>query len=58
MKRKTERLEIRLTPEEKSQLFQLATMAGMSVASYLLGNSLGDKIGDVILKQKKESGLT
>lgn len=49
---------MRLTPEEKSQLFQLATMAGMSVASYLLGNSLGDKIGDVILKQKKESGLT
>lgn len=51
---KSERIELRVTPDEKKQLYELATMAGMSVAAYLLGNSIGDRVGDSILKMTRK----
>lgn len=49
-KEKTERLEIRLTPDEKSTLFKLAKIAGVSVSAYILGEALGDMLGQQIMK--------
>lgn len=48
-KERTETVTIRLTPEEKSALKKLAAAAGISVTGYLLGQALGDCIGQVIL---------
>lgn len=57
-KERTERLEIRMTVEEKETLKKLAAAAGVTMAGYLIGNALGDAIGQTILagfdkKQKK-----
>lgn len=49
-KEKTERLEIRMTVEEKEMLKKLAAAAGVTMAGYLIGNALGDAIGQTILK--------
>ena len=49
-KEKTERLEIRMTVEEKEMLKKLAAAAGVTMGGYLIGNALGDAIGQTILK--------
>ena len=49
-KERTERLEIRMTVEEKETLKKLATAAGVTMAGYLIGHALGDAIGQTILK--------
>jgi len=49
-KERTEYIGIRVTPEEKETLKKLATAAGLSITSFLVGKALGDKAGDAILK--------
>lgn len=46
---KTEVLQIRLTPAQKEQLKALAVTAGVSVSGYILGQLLGDAIGQTII---------
>lgn len=53
-KERTEYIGIRVTPEEKVLLKKLAAAAGMTITGYLLGEALGDKIGDMIIKSKEE----
>ena len=51
-KERTEYIGIRVTPEEKEALKNLATAAGLTITSFLLGAALGDKLGDEYLKRK------
>lgn len=53
-KERTEYIGIRVTPEEKALLKKLAAAAGMTITGYLLGEALGDKIGDMIIKSREE----
>ena len=46
-----QRLEIRLTSEEKIALFNAAAAAGVTVTSFLLGHALGERFGDAVLKE-------
>lgn len=52
-KERTEYIGIRVTPEEKEALKNLAAAAGLTITGYLLGASLGDKLGEKYLKQKE-----
>ncbi len=47
--RKTEVLQIRLSPTEKKQLKASAAAAGLSMAGFILMECLGEKIGQMIL---------
>lgn len=51
-KERTEYIGIRVTPEEKALLKKLAAAAGMTITGYLLGEALGEKLADSILKKK------
>lgn len=51
-KERTEYIGIRVTPEEKALLKKLAAAAGMTSTGYLLGEALGEKLADSILKKK------
>lgn len=51
-KERTEYIGIRVTPEEKALLKKLAAAAGMTITGYLLGEALGEKVADSILKKK------
>ena len=52
-KERTESINIRVTPEEKAALKKLAAAAGMTLTGFLLGEALGEKLGDAILKNKE-----
>lgn len=52
-KERTEFINIRVTPEEKAALKKLAAAAGMTLTGFLLGEALGEKIGDAIIASKK-----
>ena len=47
---RTEYIGIRVTPEEKEQIKKLAALAGLSLTGYLVGQALGDKLGEKILE--------
>lgn len=47
-KERTETLSMRLTPEEKKKLKELAAAAGLSVTGFLIGKALGDAIGQMV----------
>ena len=49
-KERTEYIGIRVTPEEKAALKQAAAAAGVTITAFLLGQALGDKLGDRYLK--------
>ena len=49
-KERTEYIGIRVTPEEKNKLKELAAAAGMTLTAYLVGKAFGEKIGDQIAK--------
>lgn len=49
-KERTEYIGIRVTPEEKEALKKLAATAGLSITAFLLGQSLGDKAGEALIK--------
>ena len=53
-KERTEYIGIRVTPEEKETLKNLAAADGLTITGYLLGASLGDKFGEKYLKAKKK----
>lgn len=50
-KERTEYIGIRVTPEEKKQITALAKAAGVTITGFLVGAAIGDKIGDVIVKE-------
>ena len=52
-KERTECINIRVTPEEKAALKKLAAAAGMTLTGFLLGEALGEKIGDAIMSIEK-----
>lgn len=52
-KERTESINIRVTPEEKAALKKLAAAAGMTLTGFLVGEALGEKLGDAILKGKE-----
>ena len=52
-KERTECINIRGTPEEKAALKKLAAAAGMTLTGFLLGEALGEKIGDAIIASKE-----
>lgn len=47
----TEYIGIRVTPEEKKQITALTKAAGVTITGFLVGAAIGDKIGDVIVKE-------
>lgn len=51
-KERTESINIRVTPEEKAALKKLAAAAGMTLTGFLVGEALGEKLGDALLKGK------
>lgn len=55
--KKTERIDLRVSPEEKSMLKELAAAAGLTVTGFLLaavsGAILGDAFKDITDKIKK-----
>ena len=52
-KERTESINIRVTPEEKAALKKLAAAAGMTLTGFLVGEALGEKLGDALLKGKE-----
>lgn len=48
-KERTEFVGLRCTPEQKEQLKALAAAAGLSISGFILGECLGDKIGQMII---------
>lgn len=52
-KERTEYIGIRVTPEEKELLKNLAAAAGVSLTGFLLGSAIGDKLGDQYVKSMK-----
>lgn len=57
-KERTEVVQIRLTPAEKETLKKMAAAAGLTLTGYILGETIGDAIGQVILDgfDKKKKG--
>ena len=53
-KERTEYIGIRVTPEEKELLKKLAAAAGLTLTGYLIGEALGGKVADSILKKKEK----
>jgi len=51
-KERTEYIGIRVTPEEKEALKSLAAAAGLTLTGFLLGEALGDKLGEQYLKSR------
>lgn len=54
---KTERLNVRVSPDEKEQIQRMADALGLSVSAYLLWRAslhLGEKIGDVIVQYHED----
>lgn len=47
---KSDRLYMRVSPEEKRQIVEMAKKAGVSVAGLVLGVLLGDLAGQVIVR--------
>lgn len=52
-KERTESISIRVTPEEKAALKKLAAAAGMTLTGFLVGEALGEKLGDAIIKSRE-----
>lgn len=52
-KERTEYIGIRVTPEEKELLKNLAAAAGVSLTGFLLGSAIGEQLGGKYLKRKK-----
>lgn len=52
-KERTEYIGIRVTPEEKAALKKLAAAAGLTITGYLLGEALGDKLGEKFVKSRE-----
>ena len=46
---RSEAVTIRMTPEEKKNVYALAAAAGMTVTAYLIGCGIGDKLGQMVL---------
>lgn len=51
---RTERINLRVTPEEKQRLVEAAAVAGLTLTGYLLGDKLGQLIIDGFTKPKKD----
>lgn len=51
-KERTEYIGIRVTPEEKELLKNMAATAGVTLTGLLLGAVIGDNLGDQIVKSK------
>ena len=51
-KERTESISIRVTPEEKAALKKLAAAAGMTLTGFLVGEALGERLGDAIIKSR------
>lgn len=47
-------LQVRLSKSEKEQLKNLAAKAGISIAAFMLGKSLGESFADVIMGKSNE----
>jgi uncharacterized protein (DUF1778 family) len=57
MATRTERIDLRVTPEEKSALSSAAAAVGMTLTGYLLfkvGELAGEALGDAIVKKAKQ----
>lgn len=54
---KCSRIDLRVTPEEKAQLQQMAFELGLSVSALLLGAAFGDIAGKVILNSRRARGV-
>ena len=54
MPKKSARIDLRVTPDEKAAIGKLAAAAGLTVAEFLLSVALGQKIGDVILSKQQK----
>lgn len=52
-KERTEYIGIRVTPEEKEMITKLAKAAGLTLTGYLVGQAIGDKLGELIVNSKK-----
>ena len=52
---RTERVTIRMTPEEHATLKHYAAAAGLSMTAFLIGEALGDKVGQMVLDGFGES---
>lgn len=52
-KERTESISIRVTPEEKAALKKLAAAAGMTLTAFLVGEALGEMLGDAIIKSRE-----
>lgn len=46
---RTERIYMRATPEEKKMLLNLAAGLGVSLTAFIMGECLGDKIGQMVI---------
>ena len=57
-KERTEYIGIRVTPAEKEQIKNLASLAGLSITGFLVGNALGDAIGQRIIAGFTQNGTT
>ena len=51
---RSEAVTIRMTPDEKKNVYALAAAAGMTVTAYLIGCAIGDKLGQMVLDGFKE----
>jgi len=48
--KRSERIDLRVTPTEKRQLQFLAAAAGLPLTGFLIGLALGDKLGQLIVE--------
>lgn len=48
LSKRSERIDVRVTPEEKSLLVSTATTLGITVTELLLSMFIGDKLGEVL----------
>lgn len=46
---RSERLSIRVTPEEKAMLLEKAAKAGLTITGFVLWETLGEQLGQCIL---------
>lgn len=53
-KERTEYIGIRVTPAEKEMLKKLAAAAGLTLTGYIIGETIGDALGQMIVEGFKD----
>ena len=48
-KERTESIRMRVTPAEKETLKKMAAAAGLTLTGYIIGQAIGDALGQVII---------